>query len=193
MDPNLNKLVKGLKFFIEKNEKFTQTAVATIRQLEVDIDESHSKMNQILLDIKTLEAREANILKTSEELDAFLKLIDTIDNDRLQILDGSLSSLDEHFAKLNHIKRINKYDWIKNMNHLTAQSLKKSFDKYNNLMFHGQKRVANLFRNLIKYYSDSTDSKKIQIFIDHLCLKNNTTKLFIPNETLAILTKMSTW
>ena len=140
-----------------------------------------------------LEAREANILKTSEELDAFLKLIDTIDNDRLQILDGPLSSLDEHFAKLNHIKRINKYDWIKNMNHLTAQSLKKSFDKYNNLMFHGQKRVANLFRNLIKYYSDSTDSKKIQIFIDHLCLKNNTTKLFIPNETLAILTKMSTW
>ena len=115
--------------------------------------------------------REKNLKIASQELDTFLTIVDTIEKDKFEIMQGPRGLLSQYIKNLEYIKQIENYTWIKEQSTKFANKrVEVCYAKFNSLIRHSEKILLDEFQNLIKHYSNS---EQALTFIDFLISKED--------------------
>ena len=191
MNSDLSRLAHDLKFLLQQTDKLSKNSIETIDKFQADVNRAERIIQTTLSDIKILEYRQANTLKSEEEIGALLKLIAVIENDRLKIIEDPLNSYEKYFLKLEYLRSVHKY---KQTSYENSYLNKFVMTKYDQLMSHAKKCITNEFRDTLKFYSKC---EKIYLFIEHIQLQfsheSKLENLFIPLENLEFLKKSFQW
>ena len=162
----------NVKALMQKSDLATKTAVESFTYLETSISDYKSRMENLFQSIELKKLRMTNILKASNELEKFLVIIDNIDNDVSQIMQGPKGILGTYIDKLEEIRRIDSYNWIKGLDKISSPIDNKAYsnyhtyyDKYKVLMRNGERVLLQEFQDIIKHYSNI---EQMQTFIDYL-------------------------
>ena len=213
---------RSLRLITDISEKTTNTFVQSIDYIENQINTCHTGIADIFSLIELRKMRIENMNMTVNELDVFLKLIDVIDNDKLNIMQGHRGLLKEYIQNLEYINTIiEKYEWLKDLIYVSPASstagssslvtnvlMKKShkisnfqayYNKYVVLVRHGESLLSQEFYDVLQHYSNFENMRN---FIDFLIskkdeidgeLSNEDYALFIPKETIIKLEQICWW
>lgn len=129
----------NLKILLENSDDVTKLTVHSIDSLDIKITESYLRLEKIFGHIENQHVFINNINKTVDELESFLDLYETIENDKLRICDGPLGAFNDYIDKLIYIKSIDEFHWLKEMSEISnSNNLKLLLVKYNYLLTFGK-------------------------------------------------------
>jgi hypothetical protein len=193
----LNEISNHLKKLLNRSNSFTNTIVDSFKQIDDVVEDATKRIRSIVDEVELKKRIVKNLNLTEKELEVLLERIDTIEKDKLKINSGPLGTFTEYIQKLETLRSIENYDWLR------EKHFQIYFVKYTTLMRHGENILVSEFTNVIKHYSSNELMKNFIEFVvneiyglyeksesNQLCSKST---LFIPLETLNKLEQICCW
>ena len=210
---DLINFTKQMNLLMKQSNCFTKLATELLEVLDTEIRPEKNNIESIIDSVNLKRQRIKNLSICQDELDEFLKLIYMIEYDKLEIAQGDRGQISDYIKKLETLKFIEKYEWIKDLVYISAPrrrtnepDLKLVYLKFNNLLKLGENILYQEFLNIIKHYSSN---EQIHNFFEFLINKfisdneitesgieeNNSDKidLFISNETIRKMEEICSW
>lgn len=160
-----------IRNLMEKSEIATKFAIESFEYLDKSVNFHQENLRTIFSEIDLKMLREKNLKIASQELDTFLTIVDTIEKDKFEIMQGPRGLLSQYIKNLEYIKQIENYTWIKEQSTKFANKrVEVCYAKFNSLIRHSEKILLDEFQNLIKHYSNS---EQALTFIDFLISKED--------------------
>ena len=158
-----------IRNLMEKSETATKFAIESFDYLDKSVNFHQENLRTIFSEIDLKMLREKNLKIASRELDIFLNIVEIIEKDKLEIMQGPRGLLSQFIKNLEFIKQIENYTWIKEQSSKFANKrVELCYIKFNSLVRHSEKILLDEFQNLIKHYSNS---EQALTFIDFLISK----------------------
>ena len=158
-----------IRNLMDKSENATKFAIESFEYLDKSVNFHQENLRTIFSEIDLKMLREKNLKIASQELDTFLTIVDTIEKDKFEIMQGPRGLLSQYIKNLEYIKQIENYTWIKEQSTKFANKrVEVCYAKFNSLIRHSEKILLDEFQNLIKHYSNS---EQALTFIDFLISK----------------------
>ncbi len=103
---DLVKYSRYLRSITERSARTTDVFVQSIDYLESKANECHTQIAELFAFIELKEKRIKNMHCTMDALDVFSHLLDVVDQDRLNIMQGPRGLMEEYIEKLEQIDKI---------------------------------------------------------------------------------------
>ena len=197
MNLELIEFSNQIRDLVTNCNRITESTVQSITSLNTDIGREELKLHNFLNQINKKKQFNDNLIKAVNELEAFLALCDSIENDKLKISAGPKGNIAQYIKKLEYLKSVQKYSWF---NQLKISNSKKnepniqvSFAKHEGLVRKGENFIFFEFQNILKH---NCNREQIKYFIEFLLEKfcqNNTDETFIPSSTIEKLQLICSW
>ena len=129
------------------------------------------KLRTFLTEIDLKILREKNLKIASKELESFLTIVDTIERDKLEIMQGPRGDLIQYIKNMEHLNQIENYPWIKEQSSKFANKrVELCYYKFKTLIRHGENILLDEFLSQIRHFSQN---ESILIFINFLIMKED--------------------
>lgn len=115
IDEDLVDFSNRLRSFVHQSTQFTSLASESLSIIDSDVCIQRAKNETFFDTINLRKLRIQNLTACSESLDEFVKLLNTIHLDRLEISAGPRGQMDQYIDKLVYIRKLERYEWIKEL------------------------------------------------------------------------------
>ena len=109
----LNEISNHLKRLLNKSRTFTNTIIDSFGEIDDVVNDATKRIQSIVDEIELKKLKVKNLNLTERELEILLERIDVIEKDKLQINNGPLGTFTEYIEKLETLRSIENYDWIR--------------------------------------------------------------------------------
>lgn len=139
---------------LQKSDNATRFAIESFDYLDKSVNIHKEKLRQVFSEIDQKMLKEKNLKAASKEIENFLSLVDTIERDRLGIMQGPKGDLYQFIKHIEYINQIEKYPWIKeHSSKFTNKRVEYCYVKFKTLTRHSEKILVDEFENQIRLYS----------------------------------------
>ncbi|RNA12580.1 hypothetical protein BpHYR1_009064 [Brachionus plicatilis] len=197
MNKELIEFSDQIRDFVSECDLVTKSTIHSINSLNTDIERQETRIHDFLNRINSKKQFNENLGRAIHELDAFLTLCDTIENDKLNIRSGPKGSVAEYIKKLDYLKSVDKYPWYKELkltrNKKNEPNIQVSFAKHEELIRKGENFICFEFQNILKH---NCNREQMKYFIEFLMEKfdlNKPSETFVPNTTIRKLELICSW
>ena len=219
MSEELVDFTNHLRSLLKQTNKVTKLTSDSIDALDTVVTQQYSSVYTLfeLVELKGQTIKNLNLCL--DQLDEFLKLINIIETDKFDIVRGHQGLITVYIQKLDGIRAMEKYVWIKELetsNHIRKKKaeadLKVHYAQYLLLMRQGETILFQEFLSTVKYFSNSDQMESFFDFLinrfvfgenDMVSQDNENNEppppsdlsidLFIPKETIQKLENICAW
>lgn len=198
MNPELIEFSNQIRDLVNNCDRITESTVQSISLLNTDIERQEIKLNDFLKRINQKKQFNDNLIKAVNELEAFLALCDSIENDKLKIGVGPKGNIAEYIKKLEYLLSIEKYSWYSQLkigqSKKNEPNIQVSFAKHQELIRKGENYIFFEFQNILKHNCNREQIKYFtQFLLEKFCQSSNTNETFIPSSTVQKLELICSW
>jgi hypothetical protein len=159
-----------VRSLLQKSDMSTKFAIESFDYLDKSVSYHKEKLRTFLTEIDLKILREKNLKMASKELESFLTIVDIIERDKLEIMQGPKGNLIQYIKNMEHANQIENYSWIKEQSSKFANKrVELCYFKFKTLIRHGENILLDEFQNQIRHFSQN---ENILIFINFLIMKD---------------------
>ena len=218
MSAELVDFSKNLRSLLKQSDKTTKLISESIDALDTFVTQQYSSVRSVFEFVELKGHRIKKLNLCLDQLDDFLELVNIIETDKFEIANGHRGLIPEYIQKLDRIRAMEEYAWIKefktsnNFRKNKAEAdLKDHYARYVSLMRQGEDVLFQQFMSTAEYFSSDEQMKSFFDFLMNRSAsgrydmdgdsENNepplpsdlSTELFIPKETVQNLENICAW